>query len=1331
MKKLKRTLKVSLMAVMAATCALSAAACDVEGGDPGHTHNGGDAWSGYSSTQHWHVCTDHDQPVAWGHENHTGTENCTKCSWVKGSESDVTYKVTLHLNNGTMSGATEYQVKQGEALICANPTRDGYTFDYWCTDSALENPYDKSTPVTGNLDLYAHYTKNSGETPVKKTYSVDFVTNCGASVTSQTIAENDKVIRPTVENPGKQLVNWYYDSACTMVWNFDNPVTQALTLYAKWVDLNPAIVSTTGYNESLAVTWKEGAPSSSSAYYRLNGTAEWTQVDSELIRSVSASEARVDMVGLTAGNYDVKIQPSSGNAIELPAPIAVTAHDRSGYAHFKYTDGIGAYNDDGTLKNNALVIYVTNENKDTVMSNIDAQYKFNVPSYFTNKWNGKQADGIGWWLNNGQYTKCEKNSKGEAIEKSSSNTYAPNGGSLGFAKHVAENIPICIRFIGNVKTPEGCTAYDSLDEGGTEGDGGNMARMKDYKNVTIEGIGSDATIDGWGFHFMAGDSSNGKGSSFEIRNLTFVNYSEDAVGMEGASKTNAYTDAPVSRCWVHHNTFLPGDGTIGGTVTPTDSDKAEGDGSCDFKRGEYFTLSYNYFDDCHKTNLIGASTSNWQYNVTYHHNWWNNAQSRVPLLRNSNVHFYNNYVSVSDSNDYVHGMEGTSYLFSEANYYMNCKQIMRPSKGGYVKAWNNTYYGCYDNKGYATKATESQYYFEATTREQAIQNDCVYYNGTSLASFDTNPNLFYYDAQNKKSDCLLDDSVTARLKIVEYAGCNDWGTNNPKKQGGNVQVVFKPNVNEKTPASTVPVPDEGVLTIDLNSAKANGTVNGVLFAVDGKSGQIKGKGQLIFFTLATEAEISFTATASDGYYLAELVRADGKVFAGQQETNSPGFVTITKASDVKCVLPAGTYVISSGSGTTSGNNAKEVTITSLSFQATANSAKAKLEALDAAITAIGNVTLSSGTAIENAKTLRAALKPDEIATFNTTYPGQLDKLTAAEAELSELQVGEVERLIGLIGEVDDDSYPAISDARTAYDALTSTQKGQVSNYSTLTAAEDAWKDVAVRSVNKQIVNRTDISGYTASTAKTTVTTAIEQYEGIKAAYEALTETQKGQINNYNTITEGLTQLNALLTQIETAETEAANLADFEAKLNALTKDSVTIQTGAELKAAYDKLTTAQQGSIDTTKYNKYNEIIKAYDDLVAAEAAKTTTIKFIQTNSTKGTSAECSSSALSVTASGNNVTCSYEIEGVTCTTALKLESSSGTVTFTAAADCKLTIYLTKNETIKVNGAATSKAAAVAGQTELYSVTVDLTKDTEYTLTKGGSANLVLLVIKNG
>ena len=103
-----------------------------------------------------------------------------------------------------------------------------------------------------------------------------------------------------------------------------------------------------------------------------------------------------------------------------------------------------------------------------------------------------------------------------------------------------DGTPLDVRFIGKVTSPEGLTEYDSVNNGGTEGDNGHMARMKDASNVTIEGIGYDATIDGWGFHYMCSSAYSQYGYGFEARNLNFQNYPEDALGMEGNS--DRFTD---------------------------------------------------------------------------------------------------------------------------------------------------------------------------------------------------------------------------------------------------------------------------------------------------------------------------------------------------------------------------------------------------------------------------------------------------------------------------------------------------------------------------------------------------------------------------------------------------------------------------------------------------------------------------------------------------------------------------------------------------------------------------------------------------------------------
>lgn len=607
---------------------------------------------------------------------------------------------------------------------------------------------------------------------------------------TQNVAKGGLAVEPLVKNDGHYLMGWYVDAGYSTEYDFNQPVTGALDLHAKWGD-NQGLELVQGNYESIALEWSGSA---GEVKYRLSGDGAWTTVDGELVREKDGS-VRADILGIKAGLYDVQ---ANGKTI---TGIPVKAYDRSGYAHFNYKNGVGAYNDDGTLKDNALVIYVTDENKDTVMTEIaeanDDVNLFKLPySGYGKDWNengDKYATGIGWWLNNNQYT---SSNVGSSNNKQPSNTYdATNGGNLGF-KMI--NRPIVVRFIGTVTTPEGATSYNHTDEGGGIGDNGHMVRMKDLKDVTIEGVGDDAVIQGWGFHFVSGGGtkSEGRGTSFEVRNLTFNEYPEDAVGMEGQAESKKIT-APVERCWIHHNTFLPGR-----CDNPAESDKKEGDGSCDFKRGYYFTCSYNYFEYCHKTNLIGSSDSSLQYNMTYHHNIWYQCGSRIPLTRQANVHFYNNYVFGDPAEkttpyshiskpalSYVHSLRANCYLFSEYNYYEGCKNILRGSEGGDGKFYGNTYYACSDLKVPVT---------EVDSRTQTVSNNCsdpTPTRGNDYRTFDTDSKLFYYDSVNGKSDCLLDDSLSARLRAIFYAGALGHGEVTKKMQQMNTSTpVNNPSV---------------------------------------------------------------------------------------------------------------------------------------------------------------------------------------------------------------------------------------------------------------------------------------------------------------------------------------------------------------------------------------------------------------------------------------------------------------------------------------------------------------------------------------------------------
>ena len=123
------------------------------------------------------------------------------------------------------------------------------------------------------------------------------------------------------------------------------------------------VLSAVGYGEGMYATWS--SVSGASGY---NVYVDGKKIDSMLIRQY-AGYMRADAVGLKAGSHTMKIVPViNGNEDGSKAgqtTANATAHKREGFG-FKNGTSSGAYNDDGTLKSNATVVYVTNANKDSV-----------------------------------------------------------------------------------------------------------------------------------------------------------------------------------------------------------------------------------------------------------------------------------------------------------------------------------------------------------------------------------------------------------------------------------------------------------------------------------------------------------------------------------------------------------------------------------------------------------------------------------------------------------------------------------------------------------------------------------------------------------------------------------------------------------------------------------------------------------------------------------------------------------------------------------------------------------------------------------------------------
>ncbi len=1076
---------------------------------------------------------------------------------------------------------------------------------------------------------------------------------------------------PVVSKDGSYFGGWYDNPSFNgKAYNFNTPISGEKVFYAKWIKLDAKLSYTQAGFEAAAFEWTDTNADAATVEYKLTGENTYATLDSELIRNSDNSTVRADVIGLKGGEeYDFKITTSAGDEIEVPS-MQISAYDRSGYAHFNYTDGVGAYNDDGTLKDNALVIYLTESNKNDIL---DFCYvngtKVDISQYMKGS-NGTQYSGIGELLNNRRYSGNDRMNVG--IAKLSQVYGGVNIRVIG--KVEAEMLS------GGLSSITGLTDYNSTGNGGSEGDDGRMARITNAKNLTIEGIGEDAKIYGWGIHFINSDTLHqydGAGKNFEARNLTFERYPEDAIGMEGVqsgklnpdgsngSKSSKVTDtlyAPVERCWVHNNTFLPGF-----CANPAESDKKDGDGSCDFKRGQYFTCSYNKFEDCHKTNLVGANGQTLQYNLSYHHNYWYNCKARQPLARNANIHYYNNFIQYTT--DTVMSVRSDCYLFAEANYFEGCKNPTEDTKDGVgtIKLFNNTFYACYEFKGGNGTFVSK--------RNEYISNNCQYIAGNiKYDRFDTNPDQFYYDAENNTSDCYITDSVTARKECILYSGIQ-------KRDYESI----KTNFNKYTPTTALSIPKDG-FTVDLSKVgKSDSTVDGIVFTnITGvASGTIKGKGQIATFTLAERADITITATKGSEDSKAELLRADGTMIAAKFESFTG-------------TLEAGTYVISSGQVDASGTNTKEVTLNSLSFKSGVTDDE-KVQNVINYINAIGTVELTQAC---NEKITTAKAAYDALGSALQLMVTNADVLANAVTQYNSLVVAPVVQLISAIGTVNENSGDAISEARKAYNALTVAQKAAVTNYATLTAAEVAYSPFVVTGLNNQIAN---LAAPSTATTREAIVALLDKYEAARDAYEGLGEEQVTEIVNYNKVTSGISALEAALKPYELkdmlAELPESNAANYIAKVG-------------EAKKLYDSLDSTQKAVLTADEKTKIEAAIEAYNDYLS----KAVKISFTPTHTNYYTAMSDYITASSYAKKDKATT----YDDVNYTQVAYLDSSATLTIKQQSTARKMVIHFFSANAIYIN----DTKYVVSGTT----LTIELEANTDYVIKKGdGSNNFIFMI----
>lgn len=456
---------------------------------------------------------------------------------------------------------------------------------------------------------------------------------------------------------------------------------------------NPAgviqITEAKGWQESAYLKW---APFEGASSY--NVYVDDKKIDAQLIRQY-ASYYRADVLGLKAGIYSVKVVPVNAEGTEIAGAntasnLVVKSYNREGFAHFKY-DGVGAYNNDGTLKAGAKVLYITAKTAKTVSTTVNT-------------------------------------GKSETITGLQSIIDAYSKGK--------DKTPIAFRIIGKVNLSD--LDHISSSAEGLQIKGATM-------NMTFEGVGDDATVYGFGFLLREAES-------VEFRNFAIMRCLDDAMsldtnnshvwihnmdlfyGKKGGAADQAKGDGTVDikgdskYVTVAYNRFW-------------DNGKASMCGMKSETGPNYITYHHNWFDHSDSRMARVRTMSVHMYNNYYQHC----DVYGIGATSGSSVFMESNYFDAV-KRPIMSSLQGTDAMGDGT---------FSGEKGGLIKAYGNVFANKPDNFSYITYAennTSFDAYEVSDPSEQVPASVKTLVGGTSYNNFDTNSSLMYAYAADKAED---------------------------------------------------------------------------------------------------------------------------------------------------------------------------------------------------------------------------------------------------------------------------------------------------------------------------------------------------------------------------------------------------------------------------------------------------------------------------------------------------------------------------------------------------------------------------------------------------
>ena len=456
---------------------------------------------------------------------------------------------------------------------------------------------------------------------------------------------------------------------------------------------NPAgviqITEAKGWQESAYLKW---APFEGASSY--NVYVGDKKIDAQLVRQYK-SYYRADVLGLKEGTYSVKVVPVNAEGKEIAGAntasnLVVKSYNREGFAHFKYA-GVGAYNNDGTLKAGAKVLYITAKTAKTVSTTVNT---------------GKLETITGLQSIIDAYQKGE------------------------------DTTPIAFRIIGKVNLSD-------LDHISSSAEGLQIKGA--MMNMTFEGVGDDATVYGFGFLLREAES-------VEFRNFAIMRCLDDAMsldtdnshvwihnmdlfyGKKGGAADQAKGDGTVDikgdskYVTVAYNRFW-------------DNGKASMCGMKSETGENWITYHHNWFDHSDSRMARVRTMSVHMYNNYYQHN----DVYGIGATSGSSIFMESNYFDAV-KRPIMSSLQGTD---------AKGDGTFSGEKGGLIKAYGNVFANKPANFSYVPYAennTSFDAYEVSDPSEQVPASVKTLVGGTSYNNFDTNPSLMYAYTADKAED---------------------------------------------------------------------------------------------------------------------------------------------------------------------------------------------------------------------------------------------------------------------------------------------------------------------------------------------------------------------------------------------------------------------------------------------------------------------------------------------------------------------------------------------------------------------------------------------------